>query len=305
MPGLKFLRRMGDIPMEQSLIKPLRRALVSSSFTECRRGAIEARGASVNCKACNTRLAQGQKLCPNCGHADSAVPFIDSPAAASGSEEAQQLAPSNLGAFVEGADTDLFSGGEIEFEEVEMAIRETQSSEKAQPAARSGEKKSKPGRKKERASQSKASAEGARRSNRGPVSVVIPVDPEQVRHLIVERPEVLEANLSVHVDEDGNEVGARFETDVGEIDLLGRTDAGDWVLAMVVSGPSEQGNAIGGMIQRIGWVRKHLAESSQAVRGVVLTGWADEDLAYAAAALTDSVRFLGWRLSLGFESLVP
>lgn len=262
----------------------------------------------MNCKSCNTRLAQGQKLCPNCGHADSALPFIDSPAEAaevSDSEEAQQLAPSNLGAFVEGAETDLFAGGEIEFEEVEMAMRETRNSEKAQPAARSAVKKSKPARKKDRPSQSKAVAEGTRRSSRGPVSVVIPVDPEQVRHLIVERPEVLEANLSVHVDKDGNEVGARFETDVGEIDLLGRTDTGDWVLATVVPGPSEQGNAIAGMIQRIGWVRKHLAESSQGVRGVVLTGWADEDLAYTAAALTDSVSFLGWRLSLGFESLVP
>ena len=72
----------------------------------------------MNCKSCNTRLARGQKLCPNCGHADSAVPFIDSPAEGaevSGSEEAQQLAPSNLGAFVEGAETDLFAGGEIEF----------------------------------------------------------------------------------------------------------------------------------------------------------------------------------------------
>ena len=63
--------------------------------------------------------------------------------------------------------------------------------------------------------------------------------------------------------------------------------------------------AIAGMIQHIGWVRKHLSAGKQAVRGVVLTGWTSDELVYAATALKDSVSFLGWRLSLGFESLAP
>ena len=55
----------------------------------------------------------------------------------------------------------------------------------------------------------------------------------------------------------------------------------------------------------LGWVRKHLSDGQQPVRGVVLTGWTSDELVYAATALKDSVTFLGWRLSLGFEALAP
>jgi hypothetical protein len=211
-----------------------------------------------------------------------------------------------LGALVEGADAGLFAGGEIEFEEeVEMALRDAAPAESAPPAARESSKKTKPPRRKPKAAEPKPADDGVRPARRTPVSVVIPVDPEQVRHLIVERPEVLEANLSVHVDADGIEVGAGFETEVGEIDLLARSEAGDWVVAMVVPASSDQETAIAGMIQRLGWVRKHLSDGQQPVRGVVLTGWTSDELVYAATALKDSVTFLGWRLSLGFEALAP
>lgn len=263
----------------------------------------------MNCKACNTRMPGSLKVCPNCGHADSEVPFIDTPEesdAPSESADVEPLSPSGLGSFAEGAEANPFAGSEIEFEEeVEMALREATPTEKVRTVNRDNEKKSKATRKKPKAAEPGPGMEGARRSGRTPVSVVIPVDPEQVRHLIVERPEVLEANLSLHVDEEGVEVGAGFETDVGEIDLLARSESGDFVVAMVVASSSEQEAAVAGMIQRLGWVRKHLSDGQHAVRGVLLTGGVSEELGYAAAALKDSVTFLGWRLSLGFESLAP
>ena len=261
----------------------------------------------MNCKACNTRLSGGQKVCPNCGHADNEVPFIDSPDSdASGSEPevAEKLSPSTLGAASDGADPSLFEGGEIEFEEeIEMALREAAPEESPAPTARASSKKTKAPKRKAKEVEAPPVRENAPRSRRSPVNVVIPVDPEQVRHLIVERPEVLEANLAVHVDEDGIEVGAGYETEVGEIDLLARSEAGDWVVVMVVPTPTDQESAITGMIHRIGWVRKHLSDGEQVVRGVVLTGATSEELVYAAAALKDSVTFLGWRLSLGFDTL--
>jgi len=206
------------------------------------------------------------------------------------------------------AESSLFSGDDADFEEeIDMALRETTPSPKAAPVARSADKadKKRKAPKKAKAADPGAGAESSRRLNRAPVSVVIPVDGEQVRHLIVERPEVLEADLSVHVDEEGVEVGAGFETEVGEIDLLARSADGTWVVAMVVTSPAEQENIIAGMIQRIGWVRKHLSDGQEEVRGVVLTGTMSDELVYAATALKDSVSFLGWRLSLGFESLAP
>jgi len=147
------------------------------------------------------------------------------------------------------------------------------------------------------------------------MNVVIPVEPEQVRHLVVERPEVLEADLAVHVDDEGIAVGAGFSTDVGEIDLLARSGTGDWVVVMVVGDSCDQESVIAGMIQRLGWVKKHLAEPHHGapdgardgvrdgVRGIVLAGWTNSELVYAAAGLNDSVSFLGWRLSLEFEAL--
>ena len=262
----------------------------------------------MNCEACNTRIPGSQKVCPNCGHADTEVSFIDSPAergVPSESREVEPLSPSALGPFAEGPEGNPFAGSEIEFEEeVEMALREATPAAKVRTGARDSEKKApKAARKKSKGADTPVSNEGVPRSVRAPVSVVIPVDPEQVRHLIVERPEVLEANLTLHVDEGGTEVGAGFQTDVGEIDLLGRSETGDFVVAMVVASSAEQEAAVAGMIQRLGWVRKHLSDGQHAVRGVLLTGGISEELGYAAAALKESVTFLGWRLSLGFEPL--
>ena len=266
-------------------------------------------GWGVNCKACNTRLSGSQRVCPNCGRADGSASLSDS-AKAPGPEtaEAGPLSPSNLSAMGAAAESSLFSGDDADFEEViDMALRETTPSPKAAPVARSTDKaeKKRKAPKKAKAADPGAGAESSRRLSRAPVSVVIPVDGEQVRHLIVERPEVLEADLSVHVNEEGVEVGAGFETEVGEIDLLARSANGTWVVAMVVTSPAEQENIIAGMIQRIGWVRKHLSDGQEEVRGVVLTGTMSDELVYAATALKDSVSFLGWRLSLGFESLAP
>lgn len=270
-------------------------------------------GRGVNCKACNTRLSGSQRVCPNCGRADGSASLSDS-AKAPGAEatEVGPLSPSslsaNLSAMGAAAESSLFSGDDADFEEeIDMALRETTPSPKAAPVARSADKadKKRKAPKKAKAADPGAGAESSRRLNRAPVSVVIPVDGEQVRHLIVERPEVLEADLSVHVDEEGVEVGAGFETEVGEIDLLARSADGTWVVAMVVTSPAEQENIIAGMIQRIGWVRKHLSDGQEEVRGVVLTGTMSDELVYAATALKDSVSFLGWRLSLGFESLAP
>jgi hypothetical protein len=260
----------------------------------------------VNCKACHTRLSGGQKLCPNCGHAESSGLAIDSlmgNAPEPTLSGAEPLSPSNLSALGAAAESSLFTGARAEFEEeIEMALRETPPLRNSSPTVRGKEDKTRATKRKDPAQEPKSAADGSRRA---PVSVVIPVDPEQVRHLIVERPEVLEANLSVHVDAEGLEVGAGFETDVGVIDLLARSETGDWVIAMVVPTSADQETAIAGMIQRIGWVRKHLSDNKQAVRGVVLTGWTSDELVYAATALKDSVSFLGWRLSLGFESLAP
>ena len=134
-------------------------------------------------------------------------------------------------------------------------------------------------------------------------ALAMPVDPSQIRHLISERPELLESELCIFVDVEGQPRGVGFETEVGEIDLLARSSSGDLVVVMVADVDSAD-ELIAGMLQRVGWVRKHLCAPEQRARGILLVDRIDEASRYTAAALADSVSFLTWRLSLQFESLM-
>ena len=131
----------------------------------------------MNCKACNTRMLGSQKVCPNCGHADSEVPFIDTPEASGDSSESgevEPLSPSALGSFAEGPECNPFAGSEIEFEEeVEMALREATPAEKVQTGTRGGERKSpKTTRKKSKGADTGPKKEGAPRSGRAPAALL-------------------------------------------------------------------------------------------------------------------------------------
>ncbi|MEE3327055.1 MAG: hypothetical protein VX252_06965 [Myxococcota bacterium] len=133
-------------------------------------------------------------------------------------------------------------------------------------------------------------------------ALAMPVETAQIKYLIGERPELLEADLSVYIDSDGQTVGVDFQTDVGEIDLLARSASGDWVVVMV-AGDQGSEDGIPGILQRLGWVRKHLCGVDQQTRAVLLLDRMDEATRYTAAALEESVSFMTWRLSLQFEPL--
>lgn len=127
-------------------------------------------------------------------------------------------------------------------------------------------------------------------------------EPASVREMLATRPELLEPGLRVHVDAQGKPVGVDFSTEVGEIDLLGRDTAGSYVVVMV-AGQGQGEDFIGEVLERIGWVRKHLATGSEKVRGILLLDQPPESLSYAAAAVADTVAFKTYRMSLCFEDL--
>ena len=104
-------------------------------------------------------------------------------------------------------------------------------------------------------------------------ALAMPVETAQIKYLISERPELIESDLSVYVDEEGQLRGVDFQTEVGEIDLLARSPSGDWVVIMVAS-DEMSGDVITGVLQRLGWVRKHLCGVDQNVRGI----WASESM---------------------------
>lgn len=126
-------------------------------------------------------------------------------------------------------------------------------------------------------------------------------DPRQVRDLLAEDPELLEPGLKL-VRDARSPSGLDYPTDVGTIDLLARDAGGALVVVTVAKGDSGS-DLVAEILQRIGWVRKHVAKTREGVRGVVVMDQAPANLSYAAAAVADTVAFRTYRLKLSFEKV--
>ena len=138
---------------------------------------------------------------------------------------------------------------------------------------------------------------------REPAPSVIGLDAAQVRALVAEQPGLLEKGLGVHSDEEGNPVGVDFETPVGDIDLLARDTRGNLVVVLVPEVP-ELDSVVPEMVQRIGWVRKHLADGDD-VRGIAVMDNLPEAVGYAAAGVSGMVTFKTFRVALTFQEIKP
>jgi RecB family endonuclease NucS len=128
------------------------------------------------------------------------------------------------------------------------------------------------------------------------------LDAEHIRHLVCERPELLETGLLALADGKGGIIGVGYETDIGEIDLLARDESGAYVVVMV-SGSDTGPHVVSEILHRVGWVRKHLCEGESKVRGILLIEGMDEELGYAATAVADTIDFRTWRLDVSFQVL--
>ena len=120
--------------------------------------------------------------------------------------------------------------------------------------------------------------------------------------MLADMPQSLEPGLKVFRDGAGKAVGAGYVSGVGDIDLLATDKSGDLVVVMISE--QEQGEElIGEVLQRVGWVRKHLGAGKKQVRGIVLCQEPPESLSYAAAAVADTIAFKTYRIALTFEDL--
>lgn len=127
-------------------------------------------------------------------------------------------------------------------------------------------------------------------------------DAASLRTLLAEQPEALETGLRMLRGDDGTAIGAGYASDVGDIDLLAEDSQCELVVVMI----SETGGGeelISEVLERIGWVRKHVGNDQQRVRGIVLCERAPEKLGYAASAVADTIRFKTYRVALTFEDL--
>jgi RecB family endonuclease NucS len=121
----------------------------------------------------------------------------------------------------------------------------------------------------------------------------------ELRAILAEQPELLGEDLSVLT---GKKRGVLFPTDVGEIDLLLVDEVGGLVVVSIPD-PDSTGDPVSEVLQRIGWVRKHIAKGRDEVRGIVLLPPMPEDLTYAAAAVAGTVTFCTYQMSITFEEL--
>ena len=64
-----------------------------------------------------------------------------------------------------------------------------------------------------------------------------------------------------------------------------------------------QSDLIASVLQRVGWVHKHLGKDGRGVRAIVLTQPLPEDLQYAAAAVAGTITFKTYRVALSFDDL--
>jgi hypothetical protein len=235
------------------------------------------------CRACNTRFAKGTRACPSCGRR-AATSSSDS-GSGSGSGESGSLSLTNppKGKPKAKARPKAKPRPEIDLGLDESTMLKEQARPQRPQRARKG-----PG--------ASASAPPA-----GPAGQ-IDADVEQVKLLLGEDPSLLEAGLSIYVDGSGEFIGEDFATPVGAIDLLCRDRKGGFVVVQLPD-PDEIHDSVSAMLSRMGWVRKHLAEGDEGIRGVIVLEQLPEELTYAAAGAGGAISFKGFRLGLTFHDL--
>lgn len=237
------------------------------------------------CKSCNTRFEDGRTACPSCGRRIF-VSLKDAPKPGDSGPVSLAAALSTTG------DADALanelSGSELDLGEVDV-LAEAALPEAVKELELKREVPAKPRAK-------------ARKLEPEPGPAVFHLSAAQVRTLVVEQPSLLEPDLSIHRDAKSGVVGVDLRTPVGSIDLLARDREGGFVVVSVPD-PRDVESLMPEMLARIGYVRKHLAIDKRPVRGIVVIEEIPEELAYAAAGVSQTISFRAYRVALTFHPL--
>lgn len=226
----------------------------------------------ATCKLCGTQLKEGDLTCPLCGFltgADSNVFVI--PGNAGGAAKQKEIRPTPTPPPAQ--ETTVPDVKEAAPPEVEP---ELDIEEETAPVIQKKPEASTP---------------------------VFTLDAPGLRKLLARQPDLLEPGLRLVADKKGKPIGAGLSTAVGDIDLLARDGSGGFVVVMI-AGRGQQGEKfVAEILQRIGWVRKHLGKGKERVRGIVLVEQVPEDLGYASAAVAETVVIKTYRVGLAIEDV--
>jgi len=266
------------------------------------------------CKLCNTRIRPGGSACPNCGSHS----FVDT-----SRSNSEISSPLPLPKMPDDSKLQSLEDPEpLELDENEVSGSGASGAKELEvgPGA-SGEGKVKSKRPMEvelnepaevgrSGSGTSAGSSGSEEKEEPPaVKAAVQrggglgsLDADGLRALLAEKPDLLEPGLTVYKNDKGRQLGVSYTSAVGEIDLLARDASGNFVVVMCADRQDAE-QLVSSTLQRIGWVRKHLASSGQQVRAVVLLDRARDDIAYAAAAVTGTVSFRIYRVAVTFDEL--
>ena len=233
------------------------------------------------CKSCNTRFEDGKSACPSCGRRI----FVSLKETAKPAEPAAMPLGSAAEVDPEPPANEV-SGNELDLGEVDVLA------EAALPEAVEELKRETP----------VAPRTRVRRLEPEPGPAVFHLSAAQVRTLVVEQPALLEPDLSIYRDAKSKVIGVDLRTPVGSIDLLARDRDGAFVV-VAVPDPRDVESLIAEMLARIGYVRKHYATDKRPVRGIVVIDEIPEELAYAAAGVSQTIAFKAYRVALTFHPL--
>ena len=227
------------------------------------------------CKRCSTRLPTGDTTCPNCGHASG-----DTLSGVTASKKKSSRSAAKAKAKAKGKGN--MDADELELEEL-VDLDGSDELDLEEPAEVDMEDA-------DVAADEEAAGSG------------FALDAAGLRDMLALRPEMLEPGLRVVKDTKGNPAGAGYATDVGEIDLLAQDKRKDFVVLMVAE-PGQAQAILGEVLQRVGWVHKHLAKGKRKVRGIVILDEDNADLSYSAAAVADTIEFKTYRVGVTFQDL--
>jgi uncharacterized Zn finger protein (UPF0148 family) len=226
----------------------------------------------ATCKLCGTQLKDGDLTCPLCG-------------------------------FLTGADANVFvipgnAGGHAKQKEIRPTPTPPPAKEEAVPDVKEA---APPEMEPELDLEEEMAAAMQKKPEAS--TPAFSLDAPGLRKLLAKQPDLLEPGLQLVADKKGKPIGAGLSTAVGDIDLLARDASGAFVV-VTIAGRGQPGEKfVAEILQRIGWVRKHLGKGKERVRGIVVVEQVPEDLGYASAAVADTVVIKTYRVGLAIEDV--
>lgn len=95
---------------------------------------------------------------------------------------------------------------------------------------------------------------------------------------------IFHGELRMYIDPDGN-VGQQYSTDVGRIDILAINPGANAYVVIELKKGQESDKVVGQILRYMGWVKEHLCENDEPVRGLIICRNKDERLSYALSVV--------------------